>query len=139
MDYHPNTPVQFALEYFLKEGYFAQHIRRMRRLYAEKRAVLVQALSPVQASASVRGLEAGLHAFVECDAGVQIEPLVDHCLRQGILLVDLCRYYAAEPAQRGAVLGYGELELPEIAWVGRQIAAQVQAQSQRLEQRNRHG
>ena len=130
MDYHPNTPVQLALEPFLKEGYFAQHLRRMRRLYAEKRAVLVQALAPVQAVASVRGLEAGLHAFVECAAQVPIEPLVHHCLSQGILLMDLRRYYAAEPTQRGVVLGYGGLERPEIEWVGRQIVAQVHAQSQ---------
>lgn len=121
VDYHSSTPTQLALEYFLKEGYFAQHIRRMRRLYAEKRAALVQALSPVQAMASVRGLEAGLHAFVACDAQVQIESLVQDCLRQGILLMDLRHYYAAEPCQRGVVLGYGGLERHEIEWIGRQI------------------
>src|SRR5215469_1926373 len=125
MDYHPNTPVQLALEYFLKEGYFAQHLRRMRRLYAEKRAALVQALLPVQAVASVRGLEAGLHAFVEYDARVPIEPLVQQCLRQGILLMDLSRYYAAEPTQRGVVLGYGGLERQEIEWLGTQIVTHV--------------
>jgi GntR family transcriptional regulator/MocR family aminotransferase len=130
MDYHPNTSVQLALEYFLKEGYFAQHLRRMRRLYAEKRAVLVQSLSPVQAIAAVRGLEAGLHAFVEFDAQVPIEPLVQHCLHQGILLMDLSHYYAAEPTQRGVVLGYGGLEQQEIAWIGMQVVAQVQAHSQ---------
>ncbi|HKV01825.1 MAG TPA: hypothetical protein VJQ26_06860 [Ktedonobacteraceae bacterium] len=69
----------------------------MRRLYAEKWAVLVQALSPLQAIASVRGLEAGLHAFVAWDAQVQIESLVQNCLRQGILLfwggsIDLKRF-----------------------------------------------
>jgi len=100
---------------------FAQHIRRMRRLYAEKRAVLVQALSPVQAMASVRGLEAGLHAFVACDAQVQIKRLVQNCLRQGILLTDLSRNYATECCQRGVVLGYGGLERHEIEWIGRQI------------------
>lgn len=93
-------------------------------------AVLVQALAPVHAVASVRGLEAGLHAFVECAAQVPIEPLVHHYLRQGILLMDLCRYYATEPTQRGVVLGYGGLERQEIAWVGKQIVAQVHAQRQ---------
>lgn len=126
MDYHTNTPTQLALEYFLKEGYFALHIRRMRRLYAEKRTALVQALSPLQAIASVRGLEAGLHTFVEFDAQVQIEKLVQKCLHQGILLTDLTRYYAAAPGQRGVVLGYGGLELHEIEWAGRQIVSHVQ-------------
>jgi hypothetical protein len=81
----------------------------------------VQALSPVQAVASVCGLEAGLHAFVACDTQVQIESLVQNCWRQGILLTDLSRYHAAEPRQRGVVLGYGGLERHKIEWVGRQI------------------
>jgi len=129
MDYHTNTPTQLALEYFMKEGYFALHIRRMRRLYAEKRTALVQALSPLQAIASVRGLEAGLHAFVEFEAQVQIEKLVQKCLHQGILLMDLTRYYSAEPDQRGVILGYGGLELHEIEWAGRQIVSHVQTDS----------
>ncbi len=130
MDYHTNTPTQLALEYFLNEGYFALHIRRMRRLYAEKRAALVQALSPLQAIASVRGLEAGLHAFVEFDAQVQIEKLVQNCLHQGIFLTNLTHYYSAAPGQRGVVLGYGRLELHEIAWAGKQIVSHVQTDSQ---------
>jgi DNA-binding transcriptional MocR family regulator len=73
----------------------------------------------------VRGLEAGLHAFVECNAQVPIESLVQCCLRQGIALIDLSRYYAAAPTQRGVVLGYGGLERQEIAWIGAQIVAQV--------------
>jgi hypothetical protein len=44
--------------------------------------------------------------------------------------MDLSRYYAAEPTRRGVVLGYGGLEQQEIARIGTQIVAQVQAQSQ---------
>ena len=86
---------------------------------------------PMQGVAAVRGLEAGLHAFVECDAQVPIEPLVQRCLRQGILLMDLSRYYVAEPTQRGVVLGYGGLEQQEIAWVGTQIVAQALAHTEK--------
>jgi DNA-binding transcriptional MocR family regulator len=83
----------------------------------------------LHAIASVRGLEAGLHAFVEFEAQVQIEKLVQKCLHQGILLTDLTRYYSAEPGQRGVVLGYGGLELHEIEWAGRQIVSHVQTDS----------
>lgn len=99
---------------------------RMRRLYAEKRAVLVQTLTPLQAIATVRGLEAGLHAFVEFDAQVHIEKLIQRCLQQGILLTDIARYYAAEPGKRGLVLGYGGLDLHEIEWAGRQLVSIMQ-------------
>jgi GntR family transcriptional regulator/MocR family aminotransferase len=127
MDYHSSTPTQLALAYFLNQGYFALHLRRMRQLYAEKRAALAQALAPAQAVASVRGLEAGLHAFVECTSQVSIEQLVQQCRRQGISLGDLTHYYAAAPRQQGIVLGYGQLDLREIAWAGSQIVAQIQA------------
>ncbi len=72
----------------------------------------------------------GLHAFVECDAQVQIEQLVQNCLHQGIFLTNLTHYYAAAPGRRGVVLGYGRLELHEIAWAGKQIVSQVQTNSQ---------
>lgn len=110
----------------MKEGYFAQHIRRMRRVYAEKRATLLRTLAPLQGVASIRGLEAGLHVFVEWNTQGQIEKVVQQCLQQGVLLTDIARYYTAEPDRQGFVLGYGGLDLHEIEWAGRQLVSIVQ-------------
>jgi GntR family transcriptional regulator / MocR family aminotransferase len=41
----PSLLVQPALAQFMQQGQFAQHIRRMRRLYAGRRAALLQALA----------------------------------------------------------------------------------------------
>lgn len=43
----PALHVQAALSEFLGEGYFTQHIGRMRRLYAKRRTLLVEALGRV--------------------------------------------------------------------------------------------
>ena len=126
-DYHTSMPTQLAIEYFMKEGYFAQHIRRMRRVYAEKRATLLRTLAPLQGVSSVRGLEAGLHVFVEWHVQGQIERLVQECFQQGILLTDVARYYTTEPDRQGFVLGYGGLDLHEIKSAGRQLVSIVQA------------
>src|SRR5258708_31017885 len=81
----PTRRLRLALEYFMKEGYFALHIRRMRRLYSEKRTALVQALSPLQAIASCRGLEARLQTFAAFDAQGPIAQLLQSRLSQGSL------------------------------------------------------
>jgi len=125
MDYHTSTPPQRAIEYFMKEGYFDQHISRMRRFYAEKRSALERVLLPLNAVASFRGLEAGLHTFVEFDAQVSIDTLVQECRAGGILITDVARYYLADPDRRGLVLGYGGLELSDIEWAGMQLVSSV--------------
>ncbi|HET8842402.1 MAG TPA: PLP-dependent aminotransferase family protein [Ktedonobacteraceae bacterium] len=128
-DYHTNTLIQLALEQFLKEGYFAQHIRRMRRVYAEKRATLLRILEPLQGVASARGLEAGLHIFMEWDIPFPTEQLVQQCFQHGLLLADVARYYASLPDTSGVVLGYGGLDLHEIEWAGRQLISMVQTKT----------
>ncbi|BCL79072.1 GntR family transcriptional regulator [Ktedonobacteria bacterium brp13] len=131
MDYHTNIPTQRSIECFMKEGYFDQHISRMRRLYAEKRSVLEKVLLPLKPVASFRGLEAGLHTFIEFDASVQIDALIQTCLASGILITDVAQYYLADPNRRGLVLGYGGLELPDIEWAGLQLMSSVQLGSHR--------
>ncbi len=42
-DTHPSTLVQPALAEFIKDGSLTAHIRRMRALYAERQAMLLEA------------------------------------------------------------------------------------------------
>ena len=47
---------------FIREGHFARHIRRMRMLYAQRRAALVQAIEKhMGGKLEVVGAEAGMH------------------------------------------------------------------------------
>lgn len=61
-DYHTVLQVQMALAQFIQEGHFERHIRRMRRVYAAKRALLLDSLEPIRNLSPLKGLEAGLHA-----------------------------------------------------------------------------
>jgi GntR family transcriptional regulator/MocR family aminotransferase len=115
IDDHPSSLAQPVLADFFEEGHFAAHLRRSRRLYAERQKVLLDA-----ASQKLGGLlnltpdEAGLHlvadladqlrarmtdrqaAMQAADAGITAPPLSDfylgHADRQGLLLG-----YAAVP------------------------------------------
>jgi len=58
----PAPAAQMALAEFIDKGHFARHIRRMMRLYAERRAALAQALVDVFDDSVRIGLEAnGIH------------------------------------------------------------------------------
>lgn len=65
-----HTPVhqQATLHRFMSEGHLERHIRRMRRTYAQRRAVLVEALQRHFGDrAHVLGEAAGTHAYVRLD------------------------------------------------------------------------
>lgn len=113
---HRSVPVetQLALAEFIGGGHFASHLRRMRGLYAERRAVFVEAgratlagLARIDCSDSglnaLAWLEDGrndraVHAAVR-DAGLQCYPLSDYTIatpRPGALILG----YAGVPTDR---------------------------------------
>jgi len=59
-DYHAPELTQQALATLIRDGVFGRHVARMRRVYAERRAVLQEELAPLQGVADLRGLSAGL-------------------------------------------------------------------------------
>ena len=66
----PPTLYQAVLADFLAEGHFARHLRRMRRLYRERRGALVEALrSELGTAVQVLGEEAGMHLTAILEQG----------------------------------------------------------------------
>jgi GntR family transcriptional regulator/MocR family aminotransferase len=114
-DYAVSWPVQRALLALLAEGHLDRHIRRMRRQYAEKRALLRRLLEPLAPVAQLRGLEAGLHVFLELRADVDVNEIARQAWAHGVVATSLDRFYVGTPNRRGLVLGYGGLTLSEIA------------------------
>jgi GntR family transcriptional regulator/MocR family aminotransferase len=113
-DYHTPWPVQRALAAFIIEGHLERHIRRMRRHYAEKRAALRDALAPVSDRAQMRGLEAGLHVFLELDCAIDPEEVARRALQRGVSVSTIAPYYIGRPSRSGLLLGYGGLAIDDI-------------------------
>ncbi|NUS06434.1 MAG: PLP-dependent aminotransferase family protein [Nonomuraea sp.] len=56
---------QYALARFLRTGGYDKHLRRMRREYRRRRDALVRALAEELPEIRVRGIDAGLHVYLD--------------------------------------------------------------------------
>ncbi|MFF4619528.1 MocR-like pyridoxine biosynthesis transcription factor PdxR [Nonomuraea jabiensis] len=60
---------QYALAHFMRTGGYDKHLRRMRREYRRRRDALVRALAEELPDVRVKGIDAGLHVYLELPAG----------------------------------------------------------------------
>ena len=117
-------PIQRVLLACMKEGHLDRHIRRMRRLYAEKRTLLSNLLAPVSHLAQIHGLEAGLHVYLELHSELESTWIVQEAYKRGVIVAPLSPFYLEKPDRNGLLLGYGGLTLSEISQ-GATILAEV--------------
>jgi GntR family transcriptional regulator/MocR family aminotransferase len=106
----PPTAPQLALARFIRDGHLERHIHRMRAVYRNRRALLIEALRRHFGDrAVIRGDEAGMHLLVDfpdmaeapdwtgtAAYGVAVDPVEDYCVRRG-------------RRTRQIVLGYGNI------------------------------
>ncbi|MEA2595785.1 MAG: GntR family transcriptional regulator / MocR family aminotransferase [Thermomicrobiales bacterium] len=124
-DYHTPWPEQQALAGFCERGELERHVRRMRRYYAENRAVLAATLAPIAELARLRGLEAGLHAYLELRDDLDPERVGARCRERGVVVSTLADYFAGPPDRQGLLLGYGGLDPHDVRNGATVVAAAV--------------
>ena len=121
---------QLALAEFLREGQFALHVRRMRRLYRQRRDALVAALERhFGALATVHGGSAGMHLALRlCDPGLDDAALSAAALDAGIVAPALSsQACAAGAGWNGFMLGYAQVPAEHMDGLAAQLAALVRA------------
>jgi GntR family transcriptional regulator/MocR family aminotransferase len=121
-DDHTPWPVEQALAAFITGGHLDRHIRRMRRHYAWKRQALDAALAPLGRLAAVRGLDAGLHAYLEVRPDLDPAHIAHEAYGRGVVVTTLDAYYVAAPDRRGLLLGYGGLDEADVTRGARLLA-----------------
>jgi GntR family transcriptional regulator/MocR family aminotransferase len=101
-------PLQLALADFIREGYFARHLRRMRRLYARRQKRFVELCE--------RHLSRWL-TVAENDAGMQIlgrltafddRAVVSAALRHGLDLQPISINFHVDQPEHGLLLGFAQ-------------------------------
>lgn len=100
--------MQLVLARFIAEGRLAAHVRRMRAVYRERRAALLDALARHAGDVLDVGEppDAGLHVAVRLRPDVD-DVAVSRALRaEGVAAAPLSAYYARSPRTRGFVLGF---------------------------------
>jgi GntR family transcriptional regulator/MocR family aminotransferase len=113
---------QAALADFLAEGHLERHVRRMRRLYGERRAALVDALQRhFGATIEILGEAAGMHVALRTSDpqfGQRAE-------RNKVQVVATQPYYFGKPRNDEYLLGFSALSLHSIREGVRRIAARA--------------
>jgi GntR family transcriptional regulator/MocR family aminotransferase len=123
-DFHTSWPTQQALAILLSEGHLDRHIRRMRLHYAHKRKLLKDILAPIAHLAQLRGLDAGLHAYLELRTDLDSHRVTQEAKARGILISTIDSCYAGTPDRNGILLGYGGLS-PQDVERGTQVLRDV--------------
>jgi len=114
---------QATMSLFMDEGHLATHLRRMRAVYAGKRATLVQGLAPLARRGwSWPANAAGLHLLVRHASGAHVRAVA---AASGLELAFLRSYRAKAARDDGLLLRFGGLDLESI---GRGARALVEAE-----------
>lgn len=106
---------QRPLAAFIDSGEFYRHLRRMRRLYDERRRMLVDALREALGDlAAFTDHQAGMLIALNLPEGVDDRAIAAEAAARGLGPLALSAYYANDPVKPGLVLGFCAFEPAEI-------------------------
>jgi GntR family transcriptional regulator/MocR family aminotransferase len=102
---------QRAMTDFIREGHFARHIRRMRLLYAARRAALLEAIERhLPGKLQVVGAEAGMQLAALLPGDVDDIALSRRAAQAGVSVRPLSQCYRGPTRGSGLILGYGGVD-----------------------------
>ena len=121
--------MQLVLARFISEGRLAAHVRRMRTLYRERRAALLDALATHARDVLDIGEppDAGLHVAVRLTVPVDDVAVSRNLRKLGVSAAPLSTYYASTPKVRGFVLGFANTPAGAADALIREVARRVRA------------
>jgi len=122
-DWHAPTVAQDILSAFIAEGHLARHVRKMRKVYSERREILLTALARFCGEhLRVVGIGAGLHLATYLTRRAPVAGLIHKAREAGIWLDDWQKFAAGHHRTEGLVFGYGAIGSHQIGDAVRQLA-----------------
>jgi GntR family transcriptional regulator/MocR family aminotransferase len=100
----PSPAGQLVLAALIEHGDLARHIRRLRRVLSERRALLVEALTA--AGLETVGDEAGAHVVVPLPSAAAERAVLTRGAAAGLALDGLARHHLGTPERYGITVGY---------------------------------
>jgi GntR family transcriptional regulator/MocR family aminotransferase len=107
IDKYPHIINQMVLTDFITEGHFYRHLRKMRRLYNQRRLAIIELLQTELSDFITLGpSDTGMHI-----CGYLPDDIADHAVAQsaaqrGIEVLPLSDFYIGEEKRNGIILGY---------------------------------
>ncbi len=122
-DWHGPVLAQDTLAAFIDEGHLARHVRKMRKIYGERRRRLIDAISahcggwlqPIPGAA-------GLHLAARLDPAIDAGRMVERALTEGIRTQSLARFATRAGAPNGLAFGFGMIATERIEPAIRRLA-----------------
>jgi len=106
-DRQSSALLQTMMTEFILDGHFARHLKRMRTLYAEREAFLVEQLRHRLAGLiETRPRESGMYLIAWLPSGRSDRAAADALAAAGVSVVPLSAMTLANPRPPGLVLGY---------------------------------
>ena len=119
---------QLALADLLASGAHERHLRTVRRAYAQRRALLVEALGRAVPGSAIEGAAAGVHLVLALPEPLAAERLAAATAAHGIRATSVESYAQDPPPEvRRLVLGYGRVPTPSVAPAVAALAAALRA------------
>ncbi len=100
---------QTALAEFMRSGGLRRHLVRVGREYAHRRALVIEATTPLAPRIRLDAVEGGLHAVLSWDNGPSTDDVTTRLLREKFRVAPLSDYYYPDSPRvmEGIVFGYG--------------------------------
>lgn len=108
---------QTVMAEFLDSPLFTRHLRRMRKMYAERREALIACLEQILGDQiTIQGTDAGIHLLAWLNNIPQSEEqaLLVRAQHKGLGIYSVSPLYAQFPDTTGILLGYGNTSLKQI-------------------------
>ncbi|WP_214470076.1 PLP-dependent aminotransferase family protein [Mesorhizobium sp. dw_380] len=108
IDRHSPTPDQHVLASYMREGLFEAHVRRIRGVYAERRAALIEAIEQELPSwATLQPSDQGMHLVLWLPLGIDDVKVAEEARSAGLVVRPISPMFANPPARSGLMLGFG--------------------------------
>ncbi len=113
--HHPPLLEQAVLCDFITEGHFARHVRRMRELYAERLAGLLEcAKEKLGGALEISSVEAGLQTVGWLKGAMRAERVAQLAKQRSVEVVPLSSYVAGRSRLNGLILGFAAVDPREL-------------------------
>lgn len=114
-DGHGDVLSQETLAAFIAEGHLVRHIRKMRKVYAERREQLLLALERhAGGRLEAMPVDAGLHMAARAAPDIDVGAWMRKSMAQGIRVENLAAYGLGDHGWHGTSLGFGLIEARRI-------------------------
>lgn len=135
---HATLLEQAVLCDFIVEGHFGRHMRRMREIYAERLAVLLESAEEKLAGLlEISEIEAGLQTVGWLGEGMNGESATSAAAARDVEVFPLSRYSRGKIAREGLQLGFTAVDPREIRRGVLDLAAALEGESRLIQRRGR--